>query len=56
MEADVLTINQFQSAPILLQMRSLNDMQVMESKVTRIYDSLTSTRMTHLCRILGSPR
>lgn len=56
MEADVLSINQFQSAPALLQMRSLKDMQVMESKVTEIYDSLTSTRMTHLCRILGSPR
>nr|XP_039260361.1 CDK5 regulatory subunit-associated protein 3-like [Styela clava] len=56
MPADVLSINQFQSAPALLQMRSLKDMQTMESKVTSIYDSLTSTRMTHLCRILGSPR
>ncbi|XP_076813551.1 CDK5 regulatory subunit-associated protein 3-like [Clavelina lepadiformis] len=55
-ESDVLSINQFQSAPPILQLTSVNELEAMLSLVSSIHSSLTSTKMLHLCRILDSPR
>ncbi|XP_078488431.1 CDK5 regulatory subunit-associated protein 3 [Ciona intestinalis] len=55
-ESDVLSINQFQEAPPILQLTSSCELESMLVQVTSIYNSLTSNRMTQLCRILDSPK
>nr|CAB3229464.1 CDK5 regulatory subunit-associated protein 3 [Phallusia mammillata] len=55
-DSDLLSINQFQSAPPILQLTSVNELESMLASVTDIYNQLNTTKMSHLCRILDSPR
>jgi len=53
---NLLQINQFQQAPSVLQLTSLDEIELMTSQVDDVYNRLTSTRLVYLCRILDSPK
>lgn len=55
-DSDIVSINQFQSAPALLQMQSSASLSDMQSHVTQLLTELTSQRMHHLFKIKTSPR
>ncbi|XP_054751949.2 CDK5 regulatory subunit-associated protein 3-like [Lytechinus pictus] len=55
-DSDVLTVNQFQTAPTIVQTKTLNDVTTMLSQVDDIYKRLTETRMQHLFLLIGSPK
>lgn len=55
-DSDVLSANQFQSAPQLIQMQSVESVQSMESAVTDVLSTLTSMKMHNLFLLKTSPR
>ncbi|XP_020616313.1 CDK5 regulatory subunit-associated protein 3-like isoform X2 [Orbicella faveolata] len=55
-DSDVLSANQFQSAPQLIQMQSVESVQAMESAVTDILSTITSMKMHNLFLLKTSPR
>jgi len=55
-DSDVLSANQFQSAPQLVQMQSVESVQAMESAVTDILSTITSMKMHNLFLLKTSPR
>lgn len=56
LEEDFLSISQFQFAPTIVQMQTLQDVYKMESLVNSVHHSLTTSRMKDLCKILDSPK
>lgn len=55
-DSDVLSANQFASAPQLIQMQSVESVQAMESAVTDVLSTLTSMKMHNLFLLKTSPR
>ncbi|KAJ7381249.1 CDK5 regulatory subunit associated protein 3 [Desmophyllum pertusum] len=55
-ESDVLSAYQFQSAPQLIQMQSVECVQAMGSAVTNVLSTLTSMKMHNLFLLKTSPR
>ncbi|KAJ8035834.1 CDK5 regulatory subunit-associated protein 3 [Holothuria leucospilota] len=55
-EDDILSVNQFQSAPVILQMKSVDDIQRMLSSVSGVLGSITDTRIHHLLMLNSSPK
>ncbi|KAL9967232.1 hypothetical protein ACROYT_G025412 [Oculina patagonica] len=55
-DSDVLSANQFQSAPQLIQMQSVESVQSMESAVTDILSTITSMKIHNLFLLKTSPR
>jgi len=55
-EADMITINQFQSAPSLIQHQSKENIQTMLSTVSSVLNEFNSMKMQNLCLIKSSPR
>ncbi|KAG7280637.1 hypothetical protein CRUP_023256 [Coryphaenoides rupestris] len=55
-EADVVSMNQFQLAPSVIQGQSREHMQALQGVVSQLLGRLTSLRMQHLFMILASPR
>ena len=54
--ADSYLLVQFQSAPQLIQMQSVESVQAMESAVTDVLTTLTSMKMHNLFLLKTSPR
>ncbi|XP_038057971.1 CDK5 regulatory subunit-associated protein 3-like isoform X2 [Patiria miniata] len=55
-EMDVLSANQFQSAPSILQMKTKEDVSAMLDKVREILSLLTDSTIQHLMLIKSSPK
>lgn len=55
-ESDVLSANQFQSAPQLIQMQSVESVQAMQIAVTDVLTKLTAMKMHNLFLLKTSPR
>lgn len=55
-EDDILSVNQFQSAPVVLQMKTVDDIQRLLSSVSGVLGSITDTRIHHLLLLKSSPK
>eukprot|EP00057_Strongylocentrotus_purpuratus_P011454 XP_011665928.1 PREDICTED: CDK5 regulatory subunit-associated protein 3 isoform X1 [Strongylocentrotus purpuratus] len=55
-DTDVLTFNQFQTAPTVVKTKTLHYITTMLAQVDEIYNRLTETRMQHLFLLIGSPK
>eukprot|EP00111_Clytia_hemisphaerica_P014827 TCONS_00043696-protein len=56
LNADMITVYEFQSAPALLQIQTIETLQSMLGNVTSVLQSLTSVKMQNLYLIKSSPR
>ncbi|XP_067022124.1 CDK5 regulatory subunit-associated protein 3-like isoform X1 [Acropora muricata] len=55
-DSDILSANQFQTAPNMIQMQSLESISSMEAAVTDVLTTLTSMKMHNLFLLKTSPR
>ncbi|XP_070549609.1 CDK5 regulatory subunit-associated protein 3-like [Ptychodera flava] len=55
-EADILSVNQFQTAPSILQLQNVDSVASMLAELNEIIDCLTSVKMKHLFLIRSSPK
>ncbi|XP_048470524.1 CDK5 regulatory subunit-associated protein 3 [Rhincodon typus] len=55
-EADILSINQFQTAPAIVQSQDVTKVVAMTTLVKDLIQRLTNVKMRHLFMILASPR
>lgn len=56
MKSENISINQFEGGSSILQLTSLDEIELMMSHINCVYNQLMSTRLTYLCRILDSPK
>ncbi|PIK58233.1 putative CDK5 regulatory subunit-associated protein 3 isoform X1 [Apostichopus japonicus] len=55
-EDDILSVNQFQSAPSNVQMKTVEDIKRMLASISNILSKMTDTRIHHLFMLKSSPQ